>query len=108
MTRAQFVKELRSYLKQVLSGVCRDPDAIQFAVDTQDRGIFVMAKVGPEDFAPIKYEGVLEATKQLVTRFGSLRVNDQDGGKPFAAFFQLYNPAFEANFTPEKKGGSPG
>lgn len=101
MTVDQFVQELRVYLKQVLAGECLDPGAIELAVDVNSRGVFAMAKVGPKDFSAIKFDGVLDAVKTLVARFGAMRPNDQDHGRPFSAFFQLYNPSFEAKFTPE-------
>ena len=102
MTQDGFVKALRGYVNQILAGVCKDPDALQFAVDVNGRGVFLMAKVGSGDFAAIKYGGTLEAMKQLAAQFGSVRVNDNDAGKPFSVFVQLYNPAFDTAFTAER------
>lgn len=107
MTPEAFQKELRTYVGQVLAGICADPGAIRLAVDVNPRGTFMLAKVAEGDYDPLKFDGGLEAVKALVERFGELRPNDREHGRPFAAFFQLFNPALAAAF-PSDPAGAPG
>jgi hypothetical protein len=96
--REKFVGIARTYVAQLLSGICEDE--VYLAVDSQPHTVRIIAKLSNTDFQAIKFTDLYVSVQKVVERLGQRHQNPITNA-PHTAEFKLYDPYFEAlNFEP--------
>ncbi len=86
MPKPKFVGVAKTYVANVLQGLC--DDEVLLEADSLPQTVRVVATLSATDFKTIKYSNVYESIQNVVTRLGE-RYVDPDTKIPYTAEFKL-------------------
>ena len=90
--REEFIRTARTYVSQLLSGICEDKAYL--AADSQPQTVRIVAKLSNADFQAIKFSDLYISVQKVVGRLGQRHL-DPITNLPHTAEFKLYDPYFE-------------